>query len=79
MSWAANFDKEHAVARVTTVSWTPEQIARLTELLDKGASAVRAAAALNRSIMSVQVKARLLGKPFPRRRRLKLTDSQPAR
>jgi hypothetical protein len=62
---------------MTAVSWTPEQVARLTELLDKGASAVRAAGALNRSIMSVQVKARLLGKPFPPRRRGKLPELKP--
>jgi GcrA cell cycle regulator len=68
-----------SMPRVTTVSWTPAQIARLTELLDKGASAVRAAGALNRSIMSVQVKARLLGKPFLPRRRGKLPEPQPLR
>jgi hypothetical protein len=62
--------------RITSVSWTPKQVARLNELLDKGASAVRAAGAVNRSITSVQVKARQLGKPFRPRRRGKLNEPQ---
>ncbi|WP_022721362.1 hypothetical protein [Rhodopseudomonas sp. B29] len=44
--------------------WDDEQVARLKELIESGASAVRAAAALKRARSSVQVKARKLGMPF---------------
>jgi GcrA cell cycle regulator len=44
--------------------WDDEQISRLKELIESGASAVRAAAALKRARSSVQVKARKLGMPF---------------
>jgi hypothetical protein len=49
----------------TRLSWTPEQIARLEAMIDAGATAFRAAAAMKRTIISVQTKARQLGKPFP--------------
>lgn len=51
--------------------WTPEDVARLEALLDAGASAVRAAAAMNRTIISVQTKARQIGRPFPHKRAVK--------
>jgi hypothetical protein len=60
-----------AMPRTTKLSWTPEQVARLEDLVASGASAVRAAAALRRSIISVQTRARELGMPFPPRRALK--------
>ena len=55
----------------TKLSWTPEELARLEALIDSGASAIRAAAALNRKIVVVQNKARQIGKPFPQRRAVK--------
>ena len=57
--------------RLITRAWTPEQIEQLKALLRGGASAVRAAAALNRSVISVQGKARELGSPFPHKRKVK--------
>lgn len=51
--------------------WTPEQVARLECLIDSGASAIRAAAALKRTIVSVQQRARVMGKPFPHRHAVK--------
>jgi hypothetical protein len=49
---------------ITSRSWMPEQDAKLTDLISKGASATRAAAALNRTVGSVQTRARNLGIPF---------------
>jgi hypothetical protein len=57
--------------RPIVAGWTPEQIVRLEMLLDAGASAVRAAAALRRTIISVQQKARQIGRPFPHKRAVK--------
>lgn len=57
--------------RLITRAWTPEQIEQLKALLQDRASAVRAAAALNRSVISVQGKARELGNPFPHKRKVK--------
>jgi hypothetical protein len=48
-------------ARVTRLSWTEAEIARLEELSSKGASVLRAAAALNRSTASVKRVATLHG------------------
>jgi hypothetical protein len=44
--------------------WTPEDIARLIELADSGATVLRAAAALGRPATAVQNRARQLGKPL---------------
>ena len=44
--------------------WTPEEIARLIELADSGASLKRARAALKRPKSSVAAKAHALGKPL---------------
>jgi hypothetical protein len=52
-------------------SWTEEDLARLAELADSGASVVRAAAALNRRTNVVAKKARDLGKPLKGVRALK--------
>ena len=59
------------MARLITRAWTPEQIEQLRALVTGKASAVRAAAALSRSIISVQGKARELGMPFPHKRKVK--------
>jgi hypothetical protein len=45
--------------------WTEEDNARLKEFVAQGASIVRAAAALDRSIRNVRIQARKLGAPFP--------------
>jgi hypothetical protein len=50
--------------RVTSRSWTSEQESLLLSLVEKGASAARASAALNRPRNAVQNRARQLGKPF---------------
>lgn len=50
-----------AMPRITKTSWTPSQIARLKELADAGASAVRIAGALNRPINGIMDRARKLG------------------
>jgi hypothetical protein len=47
-----------------TKAWTAEDLARLVELAEGGASVVRAAAALNRQTRQVAKKARQLGKPL---------------
>jgi hypothetical protein len=50
--------------RMTKQSWTPEQLARLSQLVSEGASAARASVVLKRSIIAVQCKANSLGTPF---------------
>jgi hypothetical protein len=57
--------------RITTQSWTPEQIELLRGLAAKGASPLRASVALKRSRNSVGSKARELGIPFPPKHKLK--------
>lgn len=57
--------------RLANQSWTPEQLARLQQLAVEGASPLRAAAALRRSITAVQKKALMLGTPFQHRRVVK--------
>jgi hypothetical protein len=47
-----------------TRKWTAEDEVRLLELIDEGATLMRAAAALRRGTSSVQKKARSLGKSF---------------
>jgi len=59
------------MTRAIIRAWTPEQVSRLKVLIASNATAVRAAAALNRSIISVQAKAREIGTPFPHKRKLK--------
>jgi hypothetical protein len=67
------------VAQSTKYSWTPEEVEKLARLIASGASAARAAAALGRKIMAVQVKARSIGKPFQtvREMRKKLYPDSP--
>jgi hypothetical protein len=57
--------------------WSPEQDERLTRLADQGATALRAAAALNRPLQSVRIRARKLGLSLPgvREVRRKLASS----
>jgi len=57
--------------------WSPEQDERLTQLATKGATALRAAAALNRPLQSVRIRARKLGLSLPgvREVRRKLASS----
>jgi GcrA cell cycle regulator len=50
--------------RPNKTSWTEDDLKKLERMLDGGASAVRAAAALKRGIRSVQIQAVKLGKPF---------------
>jgi hypothetical protein len=49
----------------TKLSWTVEDSQRLTSFVENGASPIRAAAALRRTIGAVRAQARLLGSPFP--------------
>lgn len=51
--------------------WSEEELERLKHLVLSGATALRAAAALKRSISTVKVKARLLRVPFPTNREAK--------
>lgn len=71
-----DFDFEPRFKHQTSRSWTYEDDQKLLAFLSKGFSAPRAAAALKRTVGSVQTRARALGKPFPslrsRRRRLEL-------
>ena len=57
--------------RVSRQGWTPEDLARLSQLVRDGASATRASAALNRTIIAVQTKAKSLGTPFVPARQLR--------
>lgn len=57
--------------RITTRTWTPEQIEELRKLVETGASPHRAAARLKRSVTSVQNKAKTEGFPFADRRSVK--------
>jgi GcrA cell cycle regulator len=63
------------MARLISGSWTEADNERLKALVAQGASIVRAAAAFNRSLISVRNQARKLGTPFPPMRafRKKLT------
>jgi hypothetical protein len=51
--------------RPLTRQWTDEEVAKLTRLLESGATLARASGALNRNGSSVQKKARELGLKFP--------------
>jgi hypothetical protein len=46
-------------------AWTKEEDERLRTLVAQGASIVKAAAALNRKLVSTRTRARALGCPFP--------------
>ncbi len=47
--------------RIIKTSWTLDQVARLKELADAGASPIRIAAALKRPINGIRARARELG------------------
>lgn len=47
--------------RLIKTSWTSDQVARMKELADAGASALRISAALKRPVTGIKVKARELG------------------
>jgi hypothetical protein len=51
--------------RPLTRKWTTAELDRLDSLITSGATAMQAAAALNRKMASVQKKARSLGKTLP--------------
>jgi len=59
------------MAHVTNRTWMPAQIDELRQLVEAGASPVKAAARLKRSTTSVQIKAKDLGYPFADKRVLK--------
>jgi hypothetical protein len=51
--------------RPLTKKWTEDDVAKLLQLIEGGSTLFHAAAALNRATVSVQKKARQLGKAFP--------------
>ncbi len=57
------------MTHITSRSWTDDDLMRLKTLVSEKATPLRAAAILKRSMISVQVKARELGAPFPKRKR----------
>jgi hypothetical protein len=63
--------------RLIKAPWTEQDNARLKEFVARDLSIVRAAAALNRNIVSVRNQARKIGMPFPPMRvfRKKWTDT----
>ena len=50
--------------RVTSRSWTIDQITLLCALVERGVSPARASVVLKRPRLAVQSKARAIGKPF---------------
>lgn len=56
---------------ITSRTWLPEQIEVLRKLVETGASPIKAAARLKRSAVSIQMKAKETGVPFPDRRHVK--------
>lgn len=54
------------MGRITSRSWTPEEIIRLEHLADNGASVARASAALKRTQCAVKAMSRKLGVPLLR-------------
>ena len=67
------------MARLISGSWTEADNERLKALVAQGASIVRAAAAFNRSIVSVRIQARKLGTPFPPMREFRKKWAEPSR
>ncbi len=49
-------------------SWTEEELARLRQMIESGASPARASVVFRRTLLSVQNQARKIGTPFPARR-----------
>jgi hypothetical protein len=58
--------------RVTSRSWTVEQITLLWALVDRGVSPARASVVLKRPRLAVQSKAREIGKPFADSRAIRM-------
>jgi hypothetical protein len=58
------------VRRLLAKRWDTEDVARLKDLADNGASALRAAAALGRPVLAVKRKAHDLGIPLASVRKL---------
>jgi hypothetical protein len=54
-----------------TKPWTPDDVAKLIALAEKGASLMRASAALGRKTSAVQKKAREIGRPLAGVRKIK--------
>jgi hypothetical protein len=68
--------------RITSRSWTAEQITLLCALVDRGVSPARASVVLKRPRLAVQNKARELGRPFADSRQvraMRLTKEADAR
>lgn len=59
------------MTRMTSRSWTAEQIALLRTLVDNGTSPARASVVLKRPLLAVQSKARELGRPFADSRKIR--------
>jgi hypothetical protein len=59
------------MARVTSRSWTAEQIELLRTLVNSGVSPARASVVLKRPLLAVQSKARELGRPFADSRKIR--------
>lgn len=57
--------------RPMVTRWTDKDIQLLQQFLNSGATPVRAAAALNRTLASVKNRARMLGTPFPAERKMR--------
>lgn len=53
------------MARIIKTSWTPDQLKRLKDMAESGASPIRIAAALNRPVVGVRARARQLGIELP--------------
>jgi hypothetical protein len=59
------------MTHVTNRTWMPDDLRLLQEMADRGVSAARAAVALRRSINSIKIQAKKIGRPFPDERVLK--------
>lgn len=59
------------MTHVTNRTWMPAQIEELKQLVEAGASPLKAASRLKRSMIAVQTKAKDLGCPFVEKRVLK--------
>ena len=58
--------------RVTSRSWTIDQITLLRTLVERGVSPARASVVLKRPRLAVQSKARAIGKPFADSRAIRM-------
>jgi hypothetical protein len=77
-----SFSRIAEMPRITSRSWTAEQITLLCALVDRGVSPARASVVLKRPRLAVQNKARELGRPFADSRQvraMRLTKEADAR